>query len=63
MQRTFQERQMRTLYAAIDRAPWPALSRDLRALILFCVLGLTISVAVFSRLDPDAADFIINNLQ
>jgi hypothetical protein len=63
MQVTLQEKHMRTLSAVMRRAPWPAISRDLEALILFCMLGLTISAAVFLRLDADAADFILNNLQ
>ena len=54
---------MTTLYAVTHRASQPAVPLDLRVVILFCLLGLTISLAVFSQLDADAADFILNTLQ
>jgi hypothetical protein len=41
----------------------PAISHDLGALTVFCLLGLAISLAVFSRLDADAVEFILNHLQ
>jgi hypothetical protein len=54
---------MSTLYAALYRPSWPAISRDLGILTLFCLVGLVISLAVFPQLDPDAVEFILNNLQ
>jgi hypothetical protein len=53
---------MSTQNAVIDRPSTPAISRDVAALILFCLLGLMISLAVFPWLDPDAAEFILQHL-
>jgi hypothetical protein len=54
---------MSTLYAAMYRPSWPAISRDLGVLTLFCLLGFTISLAVLPRLDVDEVEFILNYLQ
>jgi hypothetical protein len=52
-----------TLYAALSRASYPTISRDLAVLALFCLIGLTISLVVVSRLDVDAVEFILSQLQ
>jgi hypothetical protein len=54
---------MSTLYTAVSRSSKLVISRDLTVLILFCLLGLTVSLAVFPRLDPEAAEFILKHLQ
>jgi hypothetical protein len=54
---------MSTIYPTRHRSSWPTISREVAALTLFCLLGLVISLAVFPRLDPDAAEFILRNLQ
>jgi hypothetical protein len=54
---------MSTQNAVMDRPYRPAISRDVAVLILFCLLGLMISLALFPRLDPDAAEFILQHLQ
>jgi hypothetical protein len=44
---------MQTSYWASTHVPVPHLSRDLTAVILFCLLGLTISVVLVSYLGAD----------
>jgi hypothetical protein len=51
---------MSTSYATTHRASWPTIPRALGVLILLCLLGLTISIAVFLQLDADSAASILD---
>ena len=44
---------MQILYPASTHVPALRLSRDFKAVILFCLLGLTLSVALISYLGAD----------
>jgi hypothetical protein len=52
-----------TPYAGKRRGSWPAISRDLVVLSLFYLFVLTVSLAVFPRLDTDSAEFILKQIQ
>ena len=53
---------MRTLYAARQQVSSPAVPRELRIVILFCLLGPTISLAVLPWLDGVTVGFILNHV-
>jgi hypothetical protein len=54
---------MTTLDVAMQEVSSPTIPREFGALILFCVLGLTISLAVLPWFDGDAVDFILNHVE
>jgi hypothetical protein len=53
---------MTTLYSARQQVSSPAVPRELGVVILFCLLGLTISLAMLPWLDGDTVAFIFNHL-
>src|SRR5215510_4962066 len=57
------ERYMTTLYETMQQVSAPAIPRELVGVILFCMLGLTISLAALPWLDADTAEFILTHLQ
>jgi hypothetical protein len=53
---------MTTLYSARQQVSSPDVLSELGVVILFCLLGLTLSMVALPWLDADAADFILNHL-
>jgi hypothetical protein len=54
---------MTTLYLARRQVSSPAATRELGIVILFCLLGLTISLAVLPWLDGATVGFVLNHVE
>jgi hypothetical protein len=54
---------MHGLYATANRATAPLLSSTLDAVQLFCLLGVTISIAVVLHLDVESLSWILSNIE
>jgi hypothetical protein len=54
---------MTTLDVATQEVSSPTIPREFGALILFCVLGLTISLAVLPWFDADTVGFILDHVE
>jgi len=54
---------MTTLYVAMPEVSSPTIWREFGALILLCMLGLTISLAVLPWFDADTVGFILNHVE
>ena len=54
---------MQGLYAASHRAIAPLLSPSLDAVQLFCLLGVTISIAVVVHLDVESLSWILSHIE
>jgi hypothetical protein len=50
-------------YAASDRASTPLLAASLDAVQLFCLLGVTISLAVIMQLDADGLNWVLSHIE
>jgi hypothetical protein len=54
---------MTALYMPMQEVSSPTIRREFGALILFCMLGLGISLAVLPWFDADAVGFILNHVE
>jgi hypothetical protein len=54
---------MQGLYALSNRASAPLLSSSLDAVQLFCLLGVTISLAVILHLDVDSLSWVLAHIE
>jgi hypothetical protein len=54
---------MHGFYATANSATAPFLSSTLDAVQLFCLLGVTISIAVVVHLDVESLSWILSNIE